>query len=101
MRVELLTDNEEGEAVQGHWFPDHDQLGSVVRYFEGDDDDEPSNAKMARRVKFFLRNEAGVPRKETLTEFFVPERWMDKGEPTQYALRLAQAHIQARLGEES
>lgn len=96
--VELLTQDLETDgivAIEGPMVPE--SLGAAMKWL---DQDEPErDAGLAYRCKFFLYDEHGQPRPETVTPFYVRDYHMDGSSPSAVAVELAGQRIAARLGE--
>jgi hypothetical protein len=85
--VELLTEDDEGRAVPGRWYP----RARRVRYLP----DEPLDARpvlermhVAYPHRFFQRDTRGRPVPGTLVTFLVPDYLCDGVEPSSRAFEL-------------
>jgi hypothetical protein len=87
--IELLTSDDDGHAVKGTLYP---RDRGVIKFLPSEED---TATRLAYPVQFFLRDDEGEPRKETLTYFLVPDWMMDGAEPAPIALRLAEERMKA------
>lgn len=89
-RIELLTLDENGHAVEGPLYP---RDRGVIKYMDEDYKSDP-RTRLAYPHKFFRYDDHGQPIRETLVEFLVPGWMCDGARPGYVAL----AAVGERMG---